>query len=371
MRSVAGFVLGGLLLIIGGTAARAENALLAESIGLAGPALWLSSGAPGMVLVVVRGNDSIVEGYGETAKGNNTEPNAKSLFRIGSITKVFATEVLGALVTRGTVRLTDPLQKYAGKETVPTVAGAPPITLLDLATHTAGLPREMGFAPDKPPFTWPTEQDRWAWLAKEKLGWAPGSIAAYSNVGFDLLADALANAAGHPYPELLQRYVTAPLGMQDTGFDPTAEQCGRLMIGSGLGGAGPCVATAATGGSGGLYSTGTDMAIWLRHNLDLGDPALLISHAIYWQRQALKTAIGFDEAGPMAGLGLGWVMTAARGAQPMLLEKSGGGGGFMSYVAFAPGRDVGAFMVVNRVDFGMFEGLAKGVDGIIANLVTR
>ena len=370
MRSLFGFLLAGLLLT-GLAPARAATPLLEQTIGTAGEAMWFASGAPGMVLVVVDGRHSIIAGYGETAKGNATEPTAASLFRIGSITKVFTTEVLASLVVQGTVRLTDPLQKYAGSVTVPTVPGAPPITLLDLATHTAGLPREMGYAPDKPPFTWPTYAERWTWLAKQKLGWAPGSIGVYSNIGFDLLADALMKAAGHPYPDLLRAIVTKPLGMADTGFNPTPAACKRLMVGSGLGSAGPCVATSATAGSGGLYSTGHDMALWIRHNLDSDDPVLLLSHAIYRPRQSLKATTGFDEAAPMAGLALGWVMTAAHGAMPMLLEKSGGGGGFMSYVALAPGRDVGAFVVVNRLDFGTFEGLTKGVDTLIANLVTR
>ena len=52
----------------------------------------------------------------------------------------------------------------------------------------------------------------------------------------------------------------------------------------------------------------------------------------------------------MAGLGLGWVSVAAQGIHPALLAKSGGGAGFMSYIAFAPGRDTGVFVAVNRVD---------------------
>jgi serine-type D-Ala-D-Ala carboxypeptidase/endopeptidase len=53
------------------------------------------------------------------------------------------------------------------------------------------------------------------------------------------------------------------------------------------------------------------------------------------------------------------------------VAKSGGGVGFMSYVAFAPGRDVGLFVAVNRVDFAMFYGLVGATNGLIANLVTR
>ena len=43
----------------------------------------------------------------------------------------------------------------------------------------------------------------------------------------------------------------------------------------------------------------------------------------------------------------------------------------MSYIAFAPGRDVGLFVAVNRVDFAMFFALTEAANGLIANLVTR
>ncbi len=159
--------------------------------------------------------------------------------------------------------------------------------------------------------------------------------------------------------------------MTDTGFAPTPEQCARLMIGSGLGGPATCVDTHATDGSGGLYSTANDMARWLRHNLADPNGLLALSHAVYRPRQAMPAAIGFDEAAPMAGLGLGWVTVAAQGIEPMLVEKSGGGAGFMSYIAFAPGRDVGVFLAVNRVDFPMFFGLTGAANRLIASLVTR
>ena len=54
-----------------------------------------------MVLVVVRGRDSLVQGYGETAKGNGKEPDGRSLLRIGSISKVFAAELLAGMAAEG------------------------------------------------------------------------------------------------------------------------------------------------------------------------------------------------------------------------------------------------------------------------------
>ncbi len=350
------------------------KALLEEAIGLTGEVMFIDSRSPGMLLIVVRGQDAVIQGYGETAKGNGHQPDGKSLFRLGSITKTFAGYVLASLASEGKVRLTDPLRLYAPGVVVPQYDGRE-ITLLDLATHSAGLPREASdFAFKAPPFTAPTREQRWVWLPKYQLQWEPGKVAAYSNIGFDLLVDALAASSRKSYAELLQEQVTGPLGMKDTGLSPTPEQCQRLMLGSGIGGPGPCVDTTATAGSGGLYSTANDMLLWLKYNLS-SDPkkwqALALAHAAYLQRQALKAAIGFDEAGPMGGLGLPWVMVPADGIRPMLLEKSGGGGGFMTYIAFAPGRNVAVFWVVNRVDFGMFYGLANAANDLIANLVTR
>ncbi len=355
-------------------AVRSGQALLNEAVALNGEVMFVNSGAPGMVLVVVRGPDTVIQGYGDTTKGNGKEPDGKSLLRLGSITKVFAGEVLAASVNSGRVRLTDPLTRYAQGAPVPSF-GERQITLLDLATYSAGLPRDSAHDTTKPDLTWPTRAELWDWFSKYQLQWAPGSVAAYSNAGFSLLADALAVAGGKPYPQLLRELITDPLGMPDTTLDPNQEQCGRLMTGSGLGGPIKCLNTEATQGNGGLYSTGDDMARWLRHNLDTANPAvwpvLAVAHAVYRQRQSMTAAIGFDESGPMSGLGLGWIMMSANGNLPMILQKAGGGGGFMTYLAFAPGRDVGVFWAVNRVDFNMGAALGGAANELIANLVTR
>ncbi|WP_199555046.1 D-alanyl-D-alanine-carboxypeptidase/endopeptidase AmpH [Sandaracinobacteroides hominis] len=354
-----------------GTAAAAAADPVVGAAEFAGEVLFLESGAPGMVMVVVRNGQSTVYGFGETAKGSGRKPDGKSLLRLNSITKVFVSEVAASLAADGKLRLTDPLQMYGGGAKVP-ASGQRQITLLDLATHSAAMPREMPGAPDGVnPRAWPARADRWKWLPAQALPWAPGSIASYSNVGFDLLTDATETAGGMPYSELLKARITQPLGMPDTTLNPTAEQCARLMTGSGLGGTFPCGDTRATGGSGGLYSTGDDMARWMIHSLADPDGRLGIAHAVYRARQGLDAAIGFDEGASMAGLGMGWVSVAADGIKPMLLTKSGAGLGFMSYVAMAPGRDVAVLVVVNRADFAMFGDITRTVNGLIASLATR
>ncbi len=171
MRSI---FLSFLLAIAASAASRAAelqtaDPVLAEASGLAGLVMFVNSGAPGMVLVIVRGGRSLVLGYGETEKGNKHTPDGNSLFRLNSITKVFATELLVSLAAEGKLSITDPLQHYAGKTKVPAF-GTRPITLLDLATYSAALPREMGDAPEGVfSRAWPTREDRWKWLPSYKL----------------------------------------------------------------------------------------------------------------------------------------------------------------------------------------------------------
>lgn len=300
-----------------------------------------------LVLVIVRGSEVSIQTFGETAPGSARQPTSTSLIRLCSLTKIFASDLLARLVADRTVRLDDPLQRFAPANTrVParTLHGpAPrPITLKDLATHTAGLAREVGAAPaNAPHFTYPTYPQRWAWLPRQKLLSPPGATALYSNVAFDLLADALQTAARQPYPRLLAERITTPLGMRDTTFAPTPEQCAQLLRGNHD--EGPCADTTATDGSGGLYSTPADMARWLRYLLDRQNPA---AQAVYIDLATLSGAQGLDHAGKPSGIGLGWLQMGQRGDPSMILQKTGAGAGFSTYIALNPARHTGVFLAL-------------------------
>ena len=97
----------------------------------------------------------------------------------------------------------------------------------------------------------------------------------------------------------------------------------------------------------------------------------MLSHAPYVDRATLDAAIGFDEAGTTDGIALAWLLMVAADHRPAILQKSGGLAGFMSYIAFAPGRDVGVFVAVNKIDFGMFAGLTAGANELIASLAPK
>lgn len=315
-----------------------------------GSGLFLQSGSTGMVLVVVRDNQAFFRGYGETAPNSHQSPTQDSLLRLCSLTKIFTTDVLAKLVADKTVRLDDPLQHFApGHVQVP--KRVQPITLAELATHTSGLPRELGNGPSGTPhFTFPGYTTRWRWLPNQRLRSTPGTAALYSNIAFDFLSDALQAAAHKQYAALLAERTLNPLHMQNTTFFPTEEQCRHLLVGSYD--EGPCTVTEATAGSSGLYSTATDMAIWLQYLLATGgssiSPQAPDSQAVYLLPSHLIHQKGLDHAGEPTGIGLGWIHILPVDSPSHIIEKTGGGAGFETYIAINHSRHTAIFIAATE-----------------------
>ncbi|WP_414162927.1 D-alanyl-D-alanine-carboxypeptidase/endopeptidase AmpH [Superficieibacter sp. BNK-5] len=333
--------------------------------------IFYGSGATGMALVVIDGNQRVFRSFGETRPGNNVRPQLDSVIRIASLSKLMTSEILVKLLDQGVVKLNDPLSKYAPPGAkVPTYKGSP-ITLVNLATHTSALPREQpGGAAHRAVFVWPTREQRWSWLSTATLKSAPGSQAAYSNLGFDLLADALANAAGKPYSQLFEQQITRPLGMKDTTFTPSPDQCKRLMVAEK--GASPCNNTLAAIGSGGVYSTPDDMMRWMQQFLSSdfytrNTQADRMQTLIY-QRSQLTRVTGMDVPGKADALGMGWVYMAPKDGRPGIIQKTGGGGGFITYMAMIPQHNIGAFVVVTRSPLTKFVNMSDGVNDLISEL---
>lgn len=353
--------------IAAGAAPRDES--VAQQVDRYAGQIFRDSKAVGMVMVVVNGKESLQRFYGRTAPGSAQRPDADSLLRIASVSKSMTGEVLAALAQENRVRLDDPLQKYAPRG-VALPPAARPVTLLNLATHTSGFPREMpgNKPPDTPVFVWPSQQQRWRWLAGVQSRFAVGQTAQYSNLGFDLLADALAVATGRPYAVLLREKITAPLGMADTTLTPTPAQCARLLRGVG---ASPCVGTLAASGSGGIYSTARDMERWLRDLAKPADPARRQLRdqmfQAYFKREQLRSLRGMDVAGKADELGLGWVKMQLPDA-PEIVQKTAGGGGFIGYVAIAPASEVAVWVGMTRSESTHYKNMSAGVNQLVAAL---
>ncbi|MBT1877118.1 hypothetical protein KK007_22060 [Enterobacter hormaechei subsp. xiangfangensis] len=99
-------------------------------------------------------------------------------------------------------------------------------------------------------------------------------------------------------------------------------------------------------------------------------PALrAVQQAMYVQRQQLKSITGLDLAGKAQGLGMGWVFIRPSVDSPVMIQKTGGGGGFMSYMVLVPGEKTGIFVSVTKVDLDMFSTLTRETNSLIPLLL--
>ena len=340
MRRAPIFLLA-LLLGTGATATQAKDApdLRTRIDALAKP--FLDAGTVvGMTVGVLEGGERHVFGYGKLGAGNDTLPDGRTVYEIGSITKVFTGILLADLVRDGTVKLDQPVQELLPEGvTVPT-KGDQPITLRHLATHTSGLPRmPSNFEPQDPknPYADYDAKRLYAGVQSAQLQSRPGTAYAYSNLGVGLLAHALARAAGKPYEVLLRERILDPLGMRDTAITLTDSMKERLAPGHLAHGVPtPSWDFDAFAGAGAIRSTVDDMLTFLEANLAGGQTPLTASLA---QARELYA----EPAGQPVKMGLGWHFGLAPGGR----WHNGETGGYHSHAGLLLENDIAIVVLAN------------------------
>jgi len=264
------------------------------------------------------------------------------VFEIGSITKVFTASLLADMVGRGEVRLDDPVANYLPRAVRMPVRGRP-ITLLDLATQSSGLPRMPdNFSPrdSSNPYADYSVQKLYEFLSRYQLPRDPGAAYEYSNLGMGLLGHALALKGGMSYEQLLMRRILRPLGMKETSITLTKGLDARLAPGHD--GEGHVVHNwdlPTLAGAGALRSTATDLITFLVANLD--STATPLSRTLYQthgERQATND--------PNLKVGLAWhVLSRSAGK---IIWHNGGTGGYRSFIGFDPVRRIGVVVLCNN-----------------------
>lgn len=194
----------------------------------------------GMAVCVVTPNRQRIVTWGRERLSDNRPVTSDTIFEIGSVTKVFTALLLADMAHRREVGLDDPASRHLPSDFKLPLRDGHEITLVDLATHTSGLPRWPLLSGDSPPTQAAIDaaariglDDFKAWLANIHLPQNPPAAGAwwYSNVGYALLGMALANRGGQSYEALLQARVIDPMGLMDTTFSPTAAMRSRLAEG--------------------------------------------------------------------------------------------------------------------------------------------
>ena len=175
----------------------------------------------GMVVGITEANRHRIVAHGHRDASGAGPVNEKTLFEIGSITKLFTALLLSDMASRGEVRMDEPVSELLPAGTRVPARDGKAITLRDLASHYSGLPRVAtnGDPPDRPggPYAAYSAERLYEFLASHELARTPGDGFEYSNVGAGLLGHALVLRAGaRDYESLIRARLLAPLGMDDT-----------------------------------------------------------------------------------------------------------------------------------------------------------
>ncbi len=295
----------------------------------------------GVVVAVVDEEGARTFSLGRRSAERPEAPDARTVFEIGSVTKVFNAILLAEMAARGEVALGDPIAGYL-PDSVQTSFGDR-VTLEHLATHTSGLPRlPSNFAATVTdpanPYADYTVEDLYAFLASHELEREPGAEAAYSNLGAGLLGHLLARHVGMNYGALLHERVLDPLGLDDTVIALSDGQRERLAPGHSEGRGTASWDFPTLAGAGALRSTADDMLRFLAANLGLVETPL---EGVMQTTHARRGGI----AGDSLSAGLGWMIREADGGE--LVWHNGGTGGYRSFVGFDPEARRGVVVLTN------------------------
>lgn len=274
---------------------------------------------------------AVVDG-GEVVTASTEGADEHTVFEIASMSKPLTGMLLADAVDRGEVGLDDEVGQL-----IPELAGTETggVTLLELATHTSGLPLvPTADAYDEESDGWraqgrnpyPITAQELVDLAEDQSLRSPGSYE-YSNMGISLLGHALAEEVGMTYEELLAERLTEPMGMEETSTsDHRGHESDELLIeGYSNGGEVESFASEAFSPSSSLRSSTED---WVQ-----------LMQAIHRGEAPGMTALESTDVEPR--MGLGWA------ADGDYVWHNGISNGYASIVFIDPEEDLGVVILTN------------------------
>lgn len=269
--------------------------------------------------------------------------DGRTLFEIGSMSKVFTALLLADMTLRGEVALDDPAAKYLPAGASMPERGGHKITLRDLAMHVSGLPRlpdNMPFADMDDPYADYGEAQMLEFLGRYQLPRDIGSQYEYSNFGMGLLGYLLGRAGGTDYETLLKQRITGPLGLTDTVITLSPDQQARFAQGHDayMRPAKPW-RLPVLAGAGGIRSTSDDMLKFLAAAID---PKSVLGPAM-----TLALAERRNMVDQRVQTGLGWMIVPSTTGGGETIFHGGGTGGFRTSMVIDRGKRRGVVVLTN------------------------
>jgi CubicO group peptidase (beta-lactamase class C family) len=175
-----------------------------------------SNDIAGAAVVIVKDGQVLTQrgfGYADVATRKRVDP-ATTMFRAGSISKLFTWTAVMQLVEQHKIDLDGDVNQYLDFK-IPPYEGKP-ITVRNLMTHTPGFEEAfkggIRFRGPVPPLDEVLKK-----MLPQRV-YAPGTTPAYSNYGAGLASYIVQRISGMPFEEYIERNVFAPLNMTHSSF---------------------------------------------------------------------------------------------------------------------------------------------------------
>ncbi|NLD94254.1 MAG: serine hydrolase [Fibrobacter sp.] len=181
--------------------------------------------AAGMSIVVVDDDNTVYEkGFGVADKEQDIPVQAKTLFHVGSITKVFTGIAIMQLAQEGLIDIDAPIQTYLPDFSIKYHENTRRmITIRSIMAHQSGIFGDKVSTEDGSQY--PVEDFRTfpEFSQNEYAPYNPNYITAYSNFAVSLLGLIVERVSGKKYEEYVYDHILKPCGMNESGFDPVKE----------------------------------------------------------------------------------------------------------------------------------------------------
>ena len=248
-------------------------------------------------------------GFGFADVERRVPATAETVYRVGSVSKLFTDMAVMQLVEQGKLDLDAPVNRYL-PEFAPRNPFKAAITLRQLMSHRSGLVREPPaghyFDPAAPALI-----DVVKSLAGTTLVFEPGTHTKYSNAGIAVVGAVVERVSGEPFPKAIEHALLGPLGMSRSSFEPDAALMRQMAHGQMWTYDGQAIATPTfllgTGPAGNMVSSVVDLGRFVSFLFARGRRAETTVLKPESLRMMIEPPSG--QPGTTSGFGLGFALS--------------------------------------------------------------
>ncbi|HHU23656.1 MAG: serine hydrolase [Bacilli bacterium] len=296
------------------------------------PALMRRYNIPGCNIALVKDSEiAWAQSYGYADVASGRALTVDTPMSVQSITKSITAWGVMILLEKGLIDLDVPVSQYLNSWQFPaTDYSTNQITVRQLLSHTSGMPLGDFTNIYSPEEARPTNRD--AMTKEAKLIREPGKKFSYSNVGYNILEILIEDVTGQSFSDYIRTKILLPLGMNNSFFDIEPTVNPYPPTGYNLKSKPVPVYLYPSKGSGGLFATVTDIALFAI--AEMNDNSVISQESINQMYQLECQKIGVYGL-VFNGYGFGhYIENLPNGA--LSVSHGGQGNGIMTHLQIVP-----------------------------------